>query len=99
MAMTPEGRVKNACKKRLKDLGVWFYMPVQNGLGTVGIPDIVACINGTFVGIECKAPGKEATVTPNQKRQLDGIRAANGVAMVVTHEADMLLELREQGLI
>jgi hypothetical protein len=33
MAATPEGRVKAAVKKLLTKHGVYFYMPVQNGMG------------------------------------------------------------------
>lgn len=81
---TPEGRVKAQIKGFLKTLtDCWFYMPVQNGMGTVGIPDIIACIRGVFVAIEVKAPGKLGNVTPNQANVLNAVLAAGGVAMVV----------------
>ena len=38
MALTPEGRVKAAVKKWLSARNIWFYMPVQNGMGVTGIP-------------------------------------------------------------
>lgn len=83
MALTPEGKVKLAVKAVLKELGAWWYMPVQNGMGVVGVPDFIACLTGRFVAIETKAPGKEATVTPNQLRQLNGIAMAEGAALVI----------------
>jgi hypothetical protein len=86
MATTPEGRVKAKVKAYLDSLGpdvCWYYMPVQNGMGVVGIPDIIACIYGRFVAIETKAPGKVANVTANQQRQLAGITRAMGKAWVV----------------
>lgn len=82
MAETPEGKVKKAIKLLLTDIGAWFYMPVQNGMGRTGIPDFVCCINGTMVGIEAKAPGKKSTLTNNQQIELDGIAKAGGVAIV-----------------
>lgn len=82
--MTPEGRVKNAIKGFLKTTDAWWYMPVQNGMGVTGIPDFIVCYRGRFVGIECKAPGKERTVTVNQQRQLERIHAAQGCVAVVT---------------
>lgn len=85
--MTPEGRVKAEIKKVLQRHGAWYYMPIQNGMGVTGIPDFIACLNGRFLGIECKAPGKENTVTENQKRQLLGITAAQGCSCVVTSGA------------
>lgn len=83
--MTPEGKVKAAVKKYLNTLpGCWHYSPMQNGMGITGLPDIVAVINGRFVGIECKAPGKEKNTTANQDRVLDAIRRAGGVAFVAS---------------
>lgn len=83
MAMTPEGRVKNAIKKHLKENDIWFYMPMSNGMGRVGCPDFLVCYLGLFVAFEAKAPGKSNTVTPNQEREINGIREAHGQAHVV----------------
>lgn len=63
MAQTPEGRLKAAVKKELKRRGVWYFMPMQNGMGVVGIPDFICCAQGWFFAIETKAPGK-LTQTP-----------------------------------
>jgi hypothetical protein len=89
---TPENKVKNACKKELKKRKIWFYMPVQNGMGVVGIPDIIGCWNGWFVGIETKAPGKLANVTPNQKNRLNEIEAAGGLALVIDN-VEVLIQI------
>lgn len=96
---TPEGRVKASIKNYLKSLpACWFYMPVQNGMGVVGIPDIMCCINGKTVAIECKAPGKEQDVTANQKNQIEGIRGAGGVAFVATSVEQTKTMLKLYGL-
>lgn len=89
MANTPEGKVKDAVKKFLKERGAWYFMPVSNGMGQVGIPDIIVCYKGVFVAIETKAPGKKGNVTPNQQRAIDAIRNADGFAWVVDNPADM----------
>jgi len=84
MATTPEGKVKAAIKAFLKTLPrCWFFMPVSNGMGTMGIPDIICCYRGVFLAIECKAPGKVANTTPLQMAQITGIRDAQGHALVV----------------
>lgn len=83
MASTPEGKVKDACKKYLKGIGAWFFMPVSNGMGQVGIPDIICCYKGMFIAVETKAPGKRANTTPNQDRVIEAIRNADGWAVVV----------------
>jgi hypothetical protein len=83
MATTPEGRVKAKVKEYLKARGIWWFMPVSNGMGSHGIPDIIAIIDGRFVGIECKAPGKRNNTSELQKTQIAAINAAGGLAIVI----------------
>lgn len=83
MAMTPEGRVKEAVKRVLKKHGVWYFLPVSNGMGSMGIPDFICCYRGSFVAIETKAPGKLKNTTPNQDRVLKEISQNGGYAIVV----------------
>lgn len=83
MAMTPEGKVKKKCKEYLKEIGAWYYMPVSNGMGRVGCPDILVCHKGLFMAFETKAPGKIKNVTPNQEREINDIKSAYGLALVV----------------
>lgn len=83
MATTPEGVVKKAVKKWLTERGYYYFMPVGNGMGRVGVPDFIVCADGQFVGVETKAPGKRSNTTANQDRELAAIRAANGIALVV----------------
>jgi hypothetical protein len=80
---TPEGKVKAAVKKELKARDIWYYMPVQNGMGVVGIPDFICCWNGWFLGIETKAPGNRLKLTPNQVNRLNEIEQHKGLAVVV----------------
>jgi len=82
MAMTPEAKVKKAVKQILIEQGVYFFMPAANGYGHAGIPDIICCIDGQFVGIECKA-GKGKT-TALQDREIEKINTSGGIAFVVS---------------
>lgn len=91
MAKTPEGKVKDGVKQFLKERGAWFFMPVSNGMGQVGIPDIICCYKGVFVAIETKAPGKRMNVTPNQNRVMAAIRDNDGFAFVVDSNDDLKL--------
>ena len=81
--MTPEGKVKKAVKEYLKSIGAWYYMPVTNGMGRVGCPDILVCYKGLFMAFETKAPGKIKNVTANQQREITDIQRVNGLALVV----------------
>jgi hypothetical protein len=83
MAMTPEGSVKAKVKTFLKAKGVWYVIPVSNGMGTRGVPDILCCHRGRLIALEIKAPGKRGNTTPHQEMQMAGIRASGGIAVVV----------------
>lgn len=85
---TPEGKVKKVLLDFLKSLGsdCFYYMPVQNGMGQTGIPDVIAVIEGDFVGFECKATPKQHP-TVLQAYALDKIQRAGGKAWVVDNES------------
>lgn len=83
MSTTPEGKVKKQVREFLRKHEIWFYQPVQNGMGVVGIPDFICCFKGHFIAIETKAPGKLSHVTANQQRVIDAIREHGGLALVV----------------
>jgi hypothetical protein len=90
--MTPEGKVKKRVKAILDELKVYHFSPMQNGMGRAGIPDIVACHNGKFVGIECKAGNNKPTAL--QERELNRILNAGGEAFVINEEN--IEQLREE---
>jgi len=56
-------------------------MPATHGFGSSGVPDIVACKNGKFIGIECKA-GK-GRPTALQEKNLNDIFNQGGVAILI----------------
>ena len=84
MADTPEKKVKNAVRKVLDRLGIYYFMPPGMGLGRSGIPDIIGCYNGRFIAIECKA-GK-GQLTALQARELGSIKAAGGFTFVARED-------------
>jgi Holliday junction resolvase len=81
MAMTPEAKVKRKVTDILKKLECYYFYPATGGYGKSGVPDIVACYRGLFIGIECKAGKNKPTML--QERNLDQIRTAGGLAVVV----------------
>jgi Holliday junction resolvase len=81
MAQTPEKRVKTKVESILKGEGAYYFFPATHGYGRSGVPDIIACVNGRFLAIECKAGGNKPTAL--QVREIENIRSAGGVAVVV----------------
>ena len=66
MADTPERKVKKRVTDLLKRYGAYYFYPVTGGYGMSGVPDIVACYNGCFFGIECKAGKNKPTELQKQ---------------------------------
>lgn len=92
MAATPEKRVKDKVVGILKAEGAYYFFPATHGYGRSGVPDIVACVAGRFLAVECKAGRNKPTAL--QVREIENIRHAGGVAVVVNEENwDMLTEL------
>ena len=89
MATTPEGKVKKQVKKILDDLGAYHFSPMMDGFGRSGVPDIIACYKGMFIGIECKAGKNEATAL--QKHNMDLIRQAGGYTTVINESNIQML--------
>jgi len=56
----------------------------MGGYGAAGVPDIVACYKGRFLGIECKAGGNRTTAL--QVKNLNEIGRCGGVALVVNED-------------
>lgn len=81
MATTPEKKVKNEVVKILKENGVYYFFPGTHGYGRSGVPDIVCCVNGKFMAIECKT--KSNSLTALQENEIKKIQAANGITLVV----------------
>ena len=90
--MTPESKVKKEVTNYLKELGAYYFFPVTSGFGRSGVPDIVACLDGKFVGIECKAGDNQPTAL--QVKNLKAIRSAGGLSFCV-NSVKVLRELLE----
>lgn len=79
--MTPERRVKVKVKRILDHMNAYNFTPVTGGYGRSGVPDIIACYEGRFIAVECKANGNKPTAL--QLDNLQDIEACGGMAFVV----------------
>ena len=90
--MTPEARCKQRVKSILDAAQVYYFLPPGVGYGRAGIPDIICCVNGFFLAIECKAGKGKPTAL--QDRELGRIRVAGGTAIVVYDTDDEMRYLQ-----
>lgn len=93
-----EKRIENSIKDWLETNNFWL-IKVQGGSNnpSTGVPDILACIKGRFVGIEVKQPGEKPTKI--QQYQMDQINKSGGVAFVATNLRDVRVELKNRQVI
>ncbi|MFA5543407.1 MAG: VRR-NUC domain-containing protein [Bacilli bacterium] len=77
--------VKNIIKHIKKNFPGSFFIKTHGGPFQVkGLPDIMGCYKGVFIGLEVKVPGRENTVTDFQIYRINQINTAGGFATVVT---------------
>ena len=76
-------------KKYLASLGsdVFFWKEHGGPYGTSGVPDIICCYKGRFLGLEVKLP--TGVLTELQKRAIEKINRAGGIASRVECVADV----------
>lgn len=79
-------------KKFLMDQGCWILKTWSNGIQRQGVPDLLVCCNGYFVGIELKADnGKPSEL---QLWNIRKIRESGGFGIVLyPHDFYMLQDL------
>ena len=90
---TPEKKVKGNVVAVLKALDAYYFFPATGGYGRSGVPDVVACLDGQFIGIECKAGSGKTT--PLQERELQAIEDAGGIAILYSEPAMDKQDLKE----
>lgn len=84
-----ESTLQRKILKALKPHG--FFVVIHGGpYQRVGLPDIIGCSRGRFVGLEVKLPGEPHPPTPSQLQVLKEITRAGGIAAVVHSEQEAL---------
>ena len=90
MGNTPEGKVKKKVINILKFHNAWYCSPATRGMGRSGVPDILVCLRGVFIGIEVKRDRKHLP-TKLQEHELWKLQRSGGWGIVIHN--DNLLDL------
>ncbi|MGN0779328.1 MAG: VRR-NUC domain-containing protein [Aristaeellaceae bacterium] len=85
----PERDVVAAIKHFLASYGseIFFWKEHGGPYGTSGVPDIICCYKGRFLGLEVKLP--TGRLTELQKRAIRKINQAGGIACRVESVEDV----------
>ena len=65
----------NKQDKKVKQVG-FYFIHFGGGFSASGIPDIIGCVNSTFIGLELKAP--KGVASKIQEINIDTIKECNG---------------------
>jgi hypothetical protein len=100
MPRQPEGKIVKRIKHAIERKGgrCFKIQGSDDSFQEVGIPDLLCCVTGRFVGAEVKQPGEK--LRPAQRVVLHEIYRANGVAAVletVDQAEHLLSKLEKEG--
>lgn len=89
MGKQPESKIVKKIRAFLEGREAWVFN-VHGGdspFQEVGVPDLLCCWQGRFVGLEVKLPGEK----PSRRQEvvLERIRKAGGIAAVVSSVAEV----------
>jgi hypothetical protein len=90
----PESSLSRKIQRALRLEG-WFCFKVHGNEFTMdGLPDIIVCAEGQFIGLETKMPGKRGNTSAKQDLRRDEIHRAGGFYQVVCSEAEAVAVVR-----
>lgn len=78
-----EKSVEDKIKDYLFSQGIYYFKVHGSKFMPPGIPDIVSCFDGLFLGIEVKRPGAKNEQSEQQKVHERNITKAGGVYLLV----------------
>jgi len=91
----PESRLSSKIQDVLRREG-WFCFKVHgNEHMTAGLPDIIVCAEGLFIGLETKMPDKRNNTSARQDYILNKIQEAGGTAVVVCSPAEAIKVVKQ----
>lgn len=82
-----ESRRSREIIKALKAEGIWSFKVHGGAMMMSGLPDIVACVDGLFVGLETKLETKQTEI---QKFRQEEIQQAGGFYFIVHTKREAL---------
>ena len=85
-----ESKLSSQILRALRADGVFAFKVHGGAMMMAGLPDIIACVDGEFVGLETKMPDKRENVSPRQQYVHQKILESGGKVFVVTSVREAL---------
>lgn len=90
-----ESRLSRDIQNALRGEGAFCFKVWGNDHTMAGLPDIVVCVDGKFLGLEVKLPESRRDVSKIQRLRHAQIEEAGGVVRVVCSRSEALAELQK----
>lgn len=95
MSQQPEARLSRQIMAGLRARG-WFCFKVHGSETMMaGLPDLIVCAQGVFVGLEVKMPSKRSNTSGRQRLVHSQINEAGGYAVVVCGVDEAIHEVED----
>jgi len=94
MMSQPEAKLSRRIMEALRLEGFFCFKVHGSEFMMAGLPDIIVCANGYFIGLETKMPQSRGNVSPRQTLVHSQIEHAGGTARVVCSPQEALNVVR-----
>lgn len=91
----PESRIQRTIQEALRAKGYFCFKVHGSEYMMAGLPDLIVCAEGKFIGLEVKLPSTRNNTSPRQRLVHTQIEHAGGVAQVVCSAAEALEVIQE----
>lgn len=91
----PESKLSRKIMDRLRLEGYFCFKVHGSEFMMSGLPDIIVCAEGKFIGLETKMPNDRGNVSPRQRYVHTQIEHAQGIAAVICSPQEALDVVKE----
>lgn len=91
----PEAKLSRRIMEALRAEGYFCFKVHGSEFMMAGLPDIICCAQGQFIGLETKMPQSRGNVSPRQSLVHSQIQNAGGTAHVVCSPQEALNVVRD----
>lgn len=90
-----EAKLSRKIMNALRLRGYFCFKVHGSEFMMAGLPDIIVCAEGLFIGLETKLPSTRGNVSPRQVYVHSLINAAEGTALVVCSAEEALMAVQK----
>ena len=94
--MLPEKQIENKIRRFLDYQGAYHIKHFGCAFTKAGVPDLLICLNGLFIGIEVKS--EKGKLSELQEKHLQQIKDAGGISLMARSVDEVIYYLTSLGI-